>query len=289
MDWTSAPGQGASSGGEPVRQSTVQQFADAYEPYGFRRGSFSTGYGLSESGLQGTVSFGFKAQGFDRDTLFDRQVMPCDETDPGAVVLVSNGFPLPTMEILIVDPDTCLKCPPDRVGEVWMAGLGVAAGYWNNPEETVRIFHARVADTGAGPYLRTGDLGFFYEDEIYIAGRIKETIIVHGHNYYAQDIETAVGSSHPDLQPAASAAFSAPIGAEERVVIFQELKENLTHVDAEAITQAIRHAAAEKLELSLYAVVLVKAGALPRTGTGKIRRNLVRSQYLESQSSDQLV
>ena len=267
----------------------MQQFADAYEPYGFRRESFSTSYALSESGLQGTVSFGFKAQGFDRDALYEHQVVPRDEADPGAVVLVSNGFPLPTMEILIVDPDTCLVCPPDRVGEVWMAGLSVSAGYWNNPEETERAFHARISDTGAGSYLRTGDLGFFYEDELYIAGRIKETIIVHGHNYYAQDIETAVGSSHPAIQPAASAAISVPVGAEERVVIFQELKENVTNIDADAITQAVRRAAAEKLELSLYAVVLVKAGALPRTGMGKIQRNLVRSQYLESQSSEQLV
>lgn len=279
----------ASCGGEPIRMSTLDHFARTYEPYGFRRESFTTGYGLTESGLQATFSLGIKASGFDRTALRHNQVVACDTADPSAVVLVSCGYPMPTMTVRIVDPVTCLECPPDRVGEIWLSGITVADGYWNNPEETERAFRARLADSGEGPYLRTGDLGFFYEDELYIAGRLKETIIVHGRNYYAQDIEGAVAASHPAIQPAASTAFSVPVGVEERIVIFQELKPDAQNVDAEEITQAMRRAAAETLELSLYGVVLVKAGALPRTGMGKIQRYLVRKQYLDSQSSDQLV
>lgn len=279
----------ASCGGEPIRMSTLDQFARTYEPYGFRREGFTTGYGLTESGLQATFSLGITARGFDRTALRENQVIACETTDPGAVVLVSCGYPVPTMTVRIVDPVTCLECPPDRVGEIWLSGITLADGYWNNPEETERTFRARLADTGEGPYLRTGDLGFFYEGELYIAGRLKETIIVHGRNYYAQDIEGAVAASHPAIQPAASAAFSVPVGAEERIVIFQELRPDAQNVDPEAISQAMRRAAAETLELSLYGVVLVKPGSLPRTGMGKIQRYLVRRQYLEAQSSDQLV
>jgi acyl-CoA synthetase (AMP-forming)/AMP-acid ligase II len=279
----------AGSGGEPVRMSTVEQFCKTYEPYGFKRESFGTGYGLTESGLQGTQSRGIKIYGFDRNALRENKVKLLDESDPAAVALVSCGHPIPTMKLKIVDPATCLECPPERVGEVWLSGMSVADGYWNNPEATEATFHAKIADTGEGPFLRTGDLGFLYEGELYIAGRIKETIIVHGRNYYAQDIESAVGGSHPAIQPAASAAFSVPVGAEERIVIFQELKPDAQNINPDEITQAMRRAAAETLGLSLYAVVLVKPGALPRTGMGKIQRYAVRKQYLDSQESEQLV
>ncbi len=281
--------QMASSAGEPVRASTVELFSNTYAPYGFNRESFGTGYGLTESGLQGTHSFGIKITPFDRNALRDGQVKILDESDPAAVALVSCGFPSPIMQLKIVDPDTCLESPSDRVGEVWLSGINIADGYWNNPQATEETFRAKIADTGEGPFLRTGDLGFLYEDELYIAGRIKETIIVHGRNYYAQDIESAVGGSHPAIQPAASAAFSAPIGSEERVVIFQELKPTAQNINPDEITQAMRRAAAETLGLSLYAVVLTKPGALPRTGMGKIQRYAVRKQYLDSQESEQLV
>src|SRR5581483_9202324 len=150
--------------GEPIRMSTLEQFVEAYAPYGFRREHFSTGYGLSESGLLGTNARGITARGWNRAALQRNQVIPCAPDDPDATVLISCGRPFPSLTFRIVDPDTCLECPPDRVGEVWMSGGTVAkGGYWNKPEETERTFHARLANTGEGPYLRTGDLGFFYE------------------------------------------------------------------------------------------------------------------------------
>lgn len=279
----------ASSGGEPIRMSTLEQFGAAYEPYGFRRDSWGTGYGLSESSIVGTVSRKITFRAWSRSALQQHEVVACDPDDPDAWTLVSVGKPFPTLDIRIVDPFTCVECAADRVGEIWMAGPTVAAGYWRNPEETERAFHAHIAGTDEGPFLRTGDLGFFYEDELYIAGRLKETIIVHGRNYYAQDIEAAVAGSHPAVQPAAAAAFSVPVGAEEQIVLFQELKQGQEGADVETVSRAIRRAAADALGLSLYAVVLVKPGSLPRTGMGKIQRYAVRDEFLKSQHSKQLV
>lgn len=279
----------ANCAGEPIRMPTLEAFATAYAPYNFRRESFSTAYALSESGLTGTLSFGIKARALDRAALLENKVKPSTEDDPGATVLVSCGIPAMGVTLKIVDPQTCLECPPDTVGEIWMQSPVAASGYWNKPRETQETFHAQLADTGEGPYLRTGDLGFLYEDELYVAGRLKETIIVHGRNYYAQDIEAAVAHCHPAIQPAAAAAFSVPVGAEERIVLFQELRANQADADTDPVTQAIRHAVAEALQLSLYAVVLVKANVLPRTGTGKIQRYLVRQQFLQAQDVLQTV
>ena len=277
---------------EPIRAETLEQFAAAYAPAGFRPQAFIPGYGLSElPGVAGRMGASAPRVGaFDRTELAQNRVAPVADDLPGAVRLVSNGPPASGVTVRIVDPASETVCPPALVGEVWTASEYAAAGYWNRPEATAETFQAQTADTGEGPFLRTGDLGFIYEEELYICGRIKDIIIIRGQNYYAQDIEAAVAGSHPDLGGAA-AAFAVPAATGkqtaggEQVVIYYEVRPECTAPDVPAISAAIRRAVSRELQLPIYAVVLVEAGALPRTGVGKIRRYLVREQFIATQMS----
>ena len=273
---------------EPIRAETLEHFAAAYAPYGFRPQAFIPSYGLSEAsslagrrpGVPTTTPL---TSSFDRADLAQNRVTPVAADAPGAWKLVSNGKPGIGMTVRIVDPGLRTVCAPGQVGEVWAGGEYIAAGYWGRPEETAEGFQAHTADTGEGPFLRTGDLGFFYEDDVYICGRIKDMIIIRGQNYYAQDIEAAAAGSHPDLG-AAAAAFAVPINGMERVVIYHEVRSDCPAPNVEAVSAAVRRAVARVMQLPVYAVVLVQAGSLPRTSVGKILRFVCRDEFLKSQS-----
>jgi acyl-CoA synthetase (AMP-forming)/AMP-acid ligase II len=185
--------------------------------------------------------------------------------------------------MVIVDPDTCQLCTPDQIGELWIAGPAVAQGYWNKPVETAETFNAHLS-SGEGPFLRTGDLCFIKDGEIYVVGRIKDIIIVHGRNLSAIDFELVAGRAHPSLQPGMAAAFGIPVEGEEKVVIMHETRPDQENVDVEEVARQIRRAVSDELKVSLYSVMLVKPGSLPRTGSGKIQRYLCRNRYLESLS-----
>src|SRR5208337_3339437 len=143
--------------------------------------------------------------------------------DEGVRALVGCGTNLPDQKIVIVDPDTLAACPAGRVGEVWVRGPSVAQGYWQQREATERMFRARLKDTGERPFLRTGDLGFLQDGELFITGRLKDLIIVHGVNYYPQDIERTVQGSHTRLRPDCGAAFTVESDGREHLVIVQEV------------------------------------------------------------------
>ena len=272
-------------GSEPIRADVLDRFARTYAPYGFNPAAFYPAYGLSEATLLVTG----RAKGrtasfrhFDGAALKQGRVAPVEAGRAGAHTLVGCGHALPEEKIRIIDTDTLAPCEPDRIGEVWVSSARVAVGYWNKPEATEATFRGFVAGTGEGPFLRTGDLGFLFEDDLYIAGRLKEMIIVYGRNYYAQDIEAAAAGSHPHLGSAA-AAFAVTRAGAEQIVIYHELKPDLDAPDIEAISQAVRQAVAQTLELPLHAVVLVEAGGLPRTPTGKLQRYQCREQFLDAQ------
>jgi acyl carrier protein len=174
---------------------------------------------------------------------------------------------------------TRLCCPPGRVGEIWVAGASVAQGYWNSPEATADTFRARLADSGEGPFLRTGDLGFIHDEQLFVTGRLKDLIIIRGSNHAPQDIERTAGASHPALRPDCGIAFTIEEGGDPQLVIVHEVRREHSSVDREEVASAIRKAVAEEHELAVHAVVLVKAGTVPKTSSGKLQRHACRDQY----------
>lgn len=273
----------AFNGSEPVRLETIERFARTFAVCGFRREAFFPCYGLAEATLLvsgGPYGAPLLARSFDAIALAQHRVVAVDH---GGVALVGCGAVADTGDVRIVDPETCLTLPPDRVGEIWIAGPGVAAGYWERPEETRRTFDARTHDDHQGPFLRTGDYGFFYEGQLFITGRLKDLIIIDGRNIYPQDIEATVEQCHVAVKPGGCAAFAIDSGDGEQVVVAVEINESLLNTHAsehESLVTLIQQVVAEHHELRLRDVVLLKSGALPKTSSGKLQRSECRAMYL---------
>ena len=270
----------AFNGAEPVRAATLERFAQAFAPCGFRREAFYPCYGLAEATLivsGGAAGAAPVVRAFDGAALARNEAL---EAPAEGQALVGCGRALPGLQIAVVDPQTTVACAPGRVGEVWLAGPSVAPGYWERPDETERLFRARQADTGSGPFLRTGDLGFVSEGELYITGRLKDLIIIRGRNHYPQDIELTVERSHAALRPGCGAAFTVEAGGAERLVVVQEVDRQERAPDLEALARAIRGAVAEQHELQVATVALLKAGSIPKTSSGKIQRHACRAAFL---------
>lgn len=160
-----------------------------------------------------------------------------------------------------------------------MSDASVALGYWNKPEETERTFRAYLADTGEGPFLRTGDLGFLKDGELFVCGRLKDLIIIGGVNHYPQDIEWRVEQSHPSIRPDHCAAFSVEIEGEEKLIVVTEVERRTQ--DINDVVSAILQAVAEYHELEVYAISLLKKGSILKTSSGKIQRRACRKAFLE--------
>lgn len=273
----------AYNGAEPIRRSTMEAFAAAFAPHGFRPHFFYPCYGLAEATL--LVSGGLVDEPprfFEADAQrLERHEAATAAPGDRAVALVGCGRTYLDTRVLIVDPETRTRCGPDRVGEIWVSGAGVAEGYWRNARATEETFQARLADTGEGPFLRTGDLGFLREGELFVTGRLKDLLIVRGRNHYPQDIELTARQSHPALRPDAGAAFSVEVGGEERLVVVHEVERvALRGLDVEGVAAAVRREIAEQHELQAHAVVLLKPGQIPKTSSGKIQRGACRARFL---------
>jgi len=185
-------------------------------------------------------------------------------------------------QVLIVDPDTCTPMPDEQIGEIWISGPSVAAGYWNRVEETEAAFRGRLAISKEGSFLRTGDLGILSDGQLFVTGRLKELMIVRGRNHYPQDIEQTAEKSHPALRPGCGAAFLSDAEGREHLVVVQELrKEYLTSPPIREIGRQLREAVALEHGLSVAALVLIKTGTLPKTTSGKIQRRLCQKHYVE--------
>jgi acyl-CoA synthetase (AMP-forming)/AMP-acid ligase II len=191
-----------------------------------------------------------------------------------------------------VDPETLLARPAGVVGEIWVRGPSVALGYWNRPEESRHTFMAFLADDGRGPYLRTGDLGFLENGELFVTGRLKDLIVCDGRNHYPQDIEQTVEASHDAVLSGCSVAFSVPGRHAEELVIAAEVapcvksNDRSVHrrpteaVRPDEIARAIRRGVAEAHDLSIRRVLLLKPGAILKTSSGKIQRQACRATFL---------
>jgi len=273
----------AFNGAEPVREETIERFVEAFEPCGFRREAFFPCFGLAEATL--IVSGGYAnavpvVRSFDVASIGDRRVVARPPNAEGTRKLVGSGQTVADQEIAIADPDTLTACPDGRIGEVWVSGPSVALGYWRRREATQATFEAYLRDTGEGPFLRTGDLGFVQDGELFITGRIKDLIILHGVNVYPQDIERTVQQSHSRLQPDAGAVFTVEAdGGGEQLIVVQELQRR-TKGDLGPVFEAIRRAVSVEHEMAVDAIVLVKANSVPKTSSNKIQRHACREGYL---------
>lgn len=287
----------AFNGAEPVRKDTIERFSTAFASCGFRKEAFYPCYGLAEATLMvsgGTASQAPAYCAVSAGQLNRGRVTSVAEEAADAITLVGCGRTLDAQEIAIVDPETLARCLPGQVGEIWVAGDSVAQGYWQRPTDSADTFQARL-DGSERRFLRTGDLGFFCDDELYIAGRIKDLIIIDGKNHYPQDIELTVEGCHPAVRPGCTAAFSVADGGEERLVVVTEVAKGYRPVPADApaapdgpktidvttVTAAIRRAVAQRHDLRVRDVALLKPGAIPKTSSGKIQRRATRAAYLD--------
>jgi acyl-CoA synthetase (AMP-forming)/AMP-acid ligase II len=256
----------------PSGRRFLTRFADAFAVSGFRPEAFHPCYGLAESTL--FVTGGVKGVSpavcsVNPITLGEDRVATVESV--AGRKLVSCGRATPEAKVLIVDPERCVQREPGEIGEVWIASASVARGYHARPEESVSVFGARLADTGEGPFLRTGDLGFLHNGELFITGRLKNIIIVGGRNHYAEDIERTMENCHPALRPGCCAAFSVDLDGEERLVIAAELErrpalaQEQSPVAVQALVETIRRAVSELHDLKAHSVLMLRPAAFPRT------------------------
>ncbi|GAB4194981.1 MAG: fatty acyl-AMP ligase [Roseiflexaceae bacterium] len=280
----------AFNGAEPVRPDTLARFTAAFGPCGFRPEAWYPCYGLAEATLFVT---GGQVAARPHELLIDASALEqgrvAEPLDGAGRTLVSCGTPWLDGALAIVDPATDLPCASDQIGEIWVGGASVAQGYWNRPEESVATFQARLADSKAGPFLRTGDLGFLHQGELYVTGRIKDLIIIEGRNHYPQDIELTVERSHPAIRPGCVAAFAIQVDGVERLAVVAELDRQVrprgqqdqgTDNELAELPRVLRQAIVQQHEIQTHTVLLIKTGTLPKTSSGKVQRHACRAALL---------
>ncbi|MBD1930350.1 MULTISPECIES: fatty acyl-AMP ligase [Cyanophyceae] len=274
----------AYNGAEPVRRETLERFARTFADCGFQTKFFYPCYGMAETTLMvsgGSVKDEPVHCTVQADTLEQNRVLETSDDAQNVRHLVGCGKAILDTKIVIADPELLTQCVPDQVGEIWVSGLSVAQGYWNRQEETEKTFNAYLANSGEGPFLRTGDLGFLKDGELFVTGRLKDLIIIGGRNHYPQDIELTVEQSHPALRSGCGAAFAIEVDGIERLVIIQEVeRQYLRHLNVDEVVKIIRQVVAEQHELQACAVVLLKTGNIPKTSSGKIQRHACKAGFL---------
>ncbi|MFI9503265.1 fatty acyl-AMP ligase [Nocardia sp. NPDC052566] len=274
-------------GAEPIDPKTLRTFAELFAASGFRPESLLPAYGLAEATLYvsggphgtGARSRYFAAEDLERGIATEK---------PRGRELLSVGMIDPE-RIVVVDRETRRRCEENHIGEIWLRGESIAAGYWHKPAENKDAFEARIVGEDSVDYLRTGDLGFRCDGELYISGRSKELMIVHGRNVFPQDIERTIISAHPALRPGGCAVFAASIDDEDRVMVVQELNDTLERESADELAGSIRDVVSRVHAISLYRVVFVGKGEVPKTTSGKIQRQYLRKTYSSAMSFEESV
>ncbi|GLW63698.1 polyketide synthase [Actinomadura rubrobrunea] len=273
----------AFNGAEPVRAETIDRFSEVFAPCGFRKKAFYPCYGLAEATLM--VSGGERAA----EPITRRLEVSALEAGravaagPGerARTNVGCGSGIPGHRVVVVDPERRTRLPEGRIGEIWVSGPSIAQGYWQRPRESEETFAARLADTGEGPFLRTGDLGFFDGTELFVAGRRKDVIIIEGRNHYPQDIERSIEQAHPMLRPGCGVACSREVDGVERLVVVHEVNGRPDPDEADRIIAAVRATVAEEHGLQVHDIALVRRGNVPKTSSGKLQRGACLKAFLD--------
>lgn len=272
----------AFNGAEPVRAETLERFSEKFRAAGFSRKAFFPCYGMAETTVfvtGGPAGQDFRVRDVSADAMEKNTVISAGPTE-SKLTLVGCGVSWGDQQMLIVDPDTKLHCNDGAVGEIWVKGSHVARGYWNLHEATEEHFKACLADSGEGPFLRTGDLGFIEDGQLFVTGRRKELIIIKGRNLYPHDIEDVIAVSHEALEGCNGAAFSLDINGEEKLVVVHEIaRRHLDTACAREILLCAREAVVRNFDVQLHDLVLLKPKTIPRTTSGKIQRNLCRTLY----------
>lgn len=273
----------AFNGAEPVRAETLERFSNTFAPAGFRQEAFFPCYGMAETTLFVTGGLPEKQPVFceaEKGALEENIIVPPISKED-CHRLVSCGRTWLEETVVIANPDSLESRPDGHVGEIWVASNSVAKGYWNRPEATQKTFQAYLADTGKGPFLRTGDLGFLKEEELFVTGRIKDLLIIRGRNHYPQDIEHTVEMSHSALRPGAGAAFVISVNGVEHLAIVQEVERTaIRKLNADEVIETVRKAVSNQHELQVSAIILLKTGRIPQTSSGKIQRHACRTGFL---------
>src|SRR5277367_52330 len=267
---------------EPVKPDTYTRFLEAFQSYGLKSESFYVAYGLAENTLAVTLGGRNIVSVNKRALTLGKARMTTEVSEIGAATqVVSCGTPLPGLDVKIVDPEQHVALTAGHIGEIWIAGSGKCLGYWNNPELTLRQFHARLVDDSPydDGYLRTGDIGFFHDGELYVCGRIKDMIILRGQNYYPHDIENVVEKSSSLIRNNCVAAFQIHEHSEPALAIVAEVKNPKALPDARKIAAAVRN----YLNVEVAVISFIAPRAIPRTSSGKIMRHRTKQMWLEGQ------
>ncbi|MBX2799625.1 MAG: AMP-binding protein [Myxococcales bacterium] len=269
------------NGAEPIRRESEAVFVERYARAGLPASAVTHAMGMSESTAKIVTEpidraparfLDIDALAYERD-----EVVVVPPGTAGARVVASNGTTVLDTRVEIVDPATRHKLGPDRVGEMWVAGTTVAQGYYANEAATEQTFRAHTSD-GDGPFLRTGDLAFVHDGEVYLSGRLKDVVIIRGQNHHPQDIEWTVGTAHPALRPNCASAFGVPTDQGEQLVLVTEVyPDRLT--SPEPVFAAIKQALSDH-GLAARALVLMPPRTLPKTSSGKLMRTAARDQFL---------
>ncbi|MFI1917561.1 fatty acyl-AMP ligase [Nocardia sp. NPDC020380] len=283
------------AGAEPVRAETMRRFQAAFGPYGLSESTLCAGYGLAESTLIVSVNWrtrgGIQTLTVDRDLLAEGVAAVVDSTgdssgESNTAEVVGAGSAVPGTKITIVDPVSFAPLPEDRLGEVWVTGPAIASGYFGRPEETTEVFEAELSPSDGTRYLRTGDIGFLHDDELYLTTRLKDLIIVDGRNLYPPDLETTAEQAHSLVIPGRCSIFGVDDGRREQIVVLVEARLRLGTTDgdstADQLRTAVRQAIFDTHSVGVHEVVLVAPGAIPRTSSGKIQRSASRRAYLDA-------
>lgn len=271
----------AGNGAEPIRAETLRRFSTVFAPVGFDARAFFPCFGMAEATLflTGAPPFsGVRTLEASREALAEDIVMPVRENGAG-VELVSSGIVDPEVNVSIVNPQTGQVCDTGQVGEIWVTGVTVAAGYWERQEETAETFHARLPGSDCN-WLRTGDLGCLIKGELYVTGRIKDLIIINGRNHYPHDIEATVTGIHPALRPQGAAAFPIESVDGEKMGLVLELERGYMDIDLAPLAFIVRDAISRQHQLQIHRLAFVRPGGIPKTSSGKIQRFLTRQRLL---------
>mgnify|MGYP001824105781 CR=1 FL=1 len=290
----------AFNGAEPINYNTLTKFAEIFSNYGFRAEAFYPCYGMAEATL--IISGGQKNSQLVTKTvqskaLEQNKIAIAQAGTDNSRTLVSCGSSLPDQKIAIVHPETLTKCCRGEVGEIWVSGSSIARGYWQRETETQHTFNAYLDNRKDRPFLRTGDLGFLENDQLFVTGRLKDIIIINGRNHYPQDIERTVEESSSYIRPNGVATFSVDIQEEERLVVLVEVNrrywdssKDRSHsngysaetkkANPQELIQSIRREINKNHDLQVYKILLLKPGSIPKTSSGKIQRHVCRANFL---------
>lgn len=267
---------------EPVRQETLERFTKTFAAQGFRHEAHYPMYGMAETTLYitgGRVDETPRYLTVSKQALAQGKIKTSIAENEERQTFVSCGTFGEDFEWKIVNPQTLTECQENEVGEIWVKSPSVAQGYWKRPEQTREDFEAYLGDEG--PFLRTGDLGFCVDGEIYLAGRWKDLIIIRGRNHYPQDIEQTVEMVSKQLRPGCGAAFSVDMENEEALVIVQEVRNHTTKEELSMLAQQIYRRVAEEHGVRLRELLLIPQDHVKKTSSGKIERRACKKAYLD--------